>query len=80
MNTLQQNIEDLSFLEIIKLRETHNILALKKYDKRYDWNYACETGNILLVEFLHNNRTEGCTANAMDYASANGHLEIVEFL
>lgn len=30
--------------------------------------------------FLHENRTEGCTAKAMDKAAANGHLAVVMFL
>ncbi len=80
MNKLQRNIEDLSFLDIIKLGKKHNALALKKYDKKYDWNYACKNGDLYLVKFLHYNRTEGCTKDAMDWASANGHLEVVEFL
>ena len=33
-----------------------------------------------VVKFLHENRTEGCTTNAMDWAAENGHLDIVKFL
>jgi hypothetical protein len=35
-------MEYLSFLEIIKLGKEYNTLALKKYDKKYDWIYACK--------------------------------------
>ncbi|EGG19273.1 hypothetical protein DFA_02060 [Cavenderia fasciculata] len=33
-----------------------------------------------IVKFLHFNRTEGATTDAMDNAAENGHLEIVKFL
>ncbi|MHB1910425.1 MAG: ankyrin repeat domain-containing protein [Nitrososphaerales archaeon] len=29
---------------------------------------------------MHQNRTDGCTKDAMDFAAASGHLEIVEWL
>ncbi|CAN0275436.1 unnamed protein product, partial [Hapterophycus canaliculatus] len=31
-------------------------------------------------QWLHDNRTEGCTEKAMDGAAANGHLEMVKWL
>ncbi len=73
-------MEYLSFLEIIKLGETHNTLALKKYDKKYNWNYACENGDFHLIKYLHLNKIKGCAKSAMNYASATGYLEIVKFL
>jgi hypothetical protein len=33
-----------------------------------------------IIKWLHKNRTEGCTSDAMDWAADNGHLEIVRFL
>ncbi|KAG2810492.1 hypothetical protein PC116_g16662 [Phytophthora cactorum] len=33
-----------------------------------------------VVQWLHSNRTEGCTSDAMDLAAANGHLEMVQWL
>jgi hypothetical protein len=42
-------------------------------------NRASENGHLKVVEFLHYNRTEGCTTKAMDYASKNGHLKVIEF-
>ena len=41
---------------------------------------AASSGNLELVKFLHENRTEGCTVNAMNGAARNGHLDIVEWL
>jgi hypothetical protein len=43
-----------------------------------DW--AAENGHLQVVEWLHENRTEGCTTNAMDSATHNGHLHVVEWL
>jgi hypothetical protein len=33
-----------------------------------------------IVKFLHENRTEGCTTNAIGNASYNGHLDVVKWL
>ncbi|KAF0738651.1 hypothetical protein Ae201684P_019921 [Aphanomyces euteiches] len=33
-----------------------------------------------IVEFLHSNRTEGCTTRAMDLAAESGHLHALEWL
>jgi hypothetical protein len=33
-----------------------------------------------VVQWLHENRTEGCTTKAMDDAAENGHLEVVKWL
>ncbi|EGG16548.1 phosphoesterase [Cavenderia fasciculata] len=43
-------------------------------------DYAAELGNLPLVQFLHFNRTEGCTVNAMNKASIAGFLNVVEWL
>ncbi|CAM9971297.1 unnamed protein product [Ectocarpus sp. 4 AP-2014] len=37
---------------------------------------AAEEGHLHVVEWLHNNRTEGGTTTAMDCAAAAGHLEV----
>ena len=37
-------------------------------------------GDLDVVKWLHENRSEGCSIWAMDYAANNGHLEIVKFL
>lgn len=36
--------------------------------------------HLLIVQWLHTNRTEGCTIEAMEFAAANGHLEILQWL
>ena len=37
-------------------------------------------GHLEVVNFLHENRTEGCTERAMNWAAENGHLDVVKFL
>jgi hypothetical protein len=32
------------------------------------------------VKWLHENRSEGCTAQAMDRAAGNGHFDVVRYL
>ncbi|TYZ52210.1 hypothetical protein PybrP1_008278 [[Pythium] brassicae (nom. inval.)] len=41
---------------------------------------AAANGSLEVVEFLHEKRSEGCTADALDSAAANGHLDVVRFL
>ncbi|EGG18619.1 hypothetical protein DFA_04114 [Cavenderia fasciculata] len=41
---------------------------------------AASLGLLDAVEFLHFNRSEGCSVNAMDRAASNGHFKIVEYL
>jgi hypothetical protein len=41
---------------------------------------AAIRGDISIVEWLHRNRIEGCTARALIGAAGNGHREVVEFL
>jgi hypothetical protein len=43
-------------------------------------NNAAEMGHLEVIEFLHKNRTEGCTTFAMNAAAEYGHLEIVKYL
>ena len=37
-------------------------------------------GHLVTVKWLHENRSEGCTVEAMDLAAREGHLEIVKWL
>uniref|UniRef100_K3W8V4 Ankyrin repeat protein n=1 Tax=Globisporangium ultimum (strain ATCC 200006 / CBS 805.95 / DAOM BR144) TaxID=431595 RepID=K3W8V4_GLOUD len=37
-------------------------------------------GHLKIVSFLHENRTEDCTTQAMDCAARRGHLDVVMFL
>ncbi|GAM17792.1 hypothetical protein SAMD00019534_009670 [Acytostelium subglobosum LB1] len=41
---------------------------------------AAAHNRLNVVQYLHANRTEGCTTAAIDTASSNGHLEVVRFL
>ena len=41
---------------------------------------AAARGHLEVVRWLHDNRTEGCTTDAMNWAAKNGHLEVVRWL
>ncbi|RLN77599.1 hypothetical protein BBJ28_00000462 [Nothophytophthora sp. Chile5] len=41
---------------------------------------AAANNHLDVVEWLHDNRTEGCSTIAMDLAAQNGHLEMVQWL
>ncbi|KAF4028311.1 Ankyrin repeats (3 copies) [Phytophthora infestans] len=41
---------------------------------------AAELGHLSILQWLHVNRSEGCTTEAMDNAAAVGNLEIVKWL
>ncbi|EFA84713.1 hypothetical protein PPL_01705 [Heterostelium album PN500] len=43
-------------------------------------DYAAKNGHLEVVKWLLENRSEGCTQNALDLAAQNGHLEIIKFL
>lgn len=41
---------------------------------------AAFAGNLEVIQWLHEHRSEGCTTHAMDSAAACGHLDIVKWL
>lgn len=41
---------------------------------------AASNGHLEIVQWLHTNRSEGCTAAAMDGAAKNGHFDVVKWL
>ena len=41
---------------------------------------ASKKGYLNVVQWLHENRSEGCTHWAMDWAAENGHLDVVKYL
>ena len=43
-------------------------------------DYAAAGGHLEVVKWLHENRTEGCTTDAIDRAAAGGHLEVIKLL
>jgi hypothetical protein len=40
------------------------------------WGWAAANGHLEVIEWLHENRSEGCTKRAMDWAAEYGHLEV----
>jgi hypothetical protein len=47
---------------------------------RFLMDTAAEYGHLPVLQWLHANRSEGCTYRAMNYAAAGGHLEMVKWL
>nr|KAJ3417804.1 hypothetical protein HK105_000779 [Polyrhizophydium stewartii] len=43
-------------------------------------DHAASGGHLHILEWLHEHRTEGCSAFAMDWAATNGHLTTVQWL
>jgi hypothetical protein len=43
-----------------------------------DW--AAYNDHLATIRWLHDNRLEGCTTQAMDLAALNGRLDVVEYL
>jgi hypothetical protein len=41
---------------------------------------AAYNGHLDVVKWLHANRTEGCTKNALDWAAIYGHIQVVHWL
>lgn len=41
---------------------------------------AAESGNLEIVQWLHEHKTDGCTTKAMDWAAMNNHLSVVQWL
>ena len=50
------------------------------WNKYYWMDLAAKWGHLEELEWLHTNRTEGCTYRAMDRAAEEGHLETVKWL
>ncbi|EFA75794.1 hypothetical protein PPL_10849 [Heterostelium album PN500] len=45
-----------------------------------DMDYAAIEGQMAIVRYLHENRTEGCSSNALEFAIGKGYLDVVQFL
>ncbi|KAI8923768.1 hypothetical protein BC831DRAFT_469530 [Entophlyctis helioformis] len=41
---------------------------------------AAHFGRLHIVQWLHANRTEGCTTRALDWAAEKGHLHVIQWL
>ncbi|KAG6974927.1 hypothetical protein JG688_00002830 [Phytophthora aleatoria] len=59
------------------------------YPERTSWgdghqgltmNYAAASGRLDMAQWIHENRSEPCSTEAMDYAAGKGHLDVVRFL
>ncbi len=59
------------YLSLIKLRKGL-LFSVNAMD------YAAENGHLEIVQWLHINRTKGCTKNAIDEAARNGYSKIVQ--
>jgi hypothetical protein len=62
-----------------------SLYYLNKHKKTIIWkksfmDLAARFGQLEVVKWLHENRTEGCTVEAMNKAASNGHLEVVKWL
>ena len=53
-----------------------NLLPLQKWTI----TKAAISGHLEIIEWLHEDREEGCTTTAMNWAAGNGHLHVVEWL
>ena len=79
---LPQEIIDevLIFLGDLKIciKIKNNYSANKVYnEKQHSYLKVCEKGELEVLKWLHFNNKNGCTDDAMDSASENGHLEVV---
>ena len=81
---LPKEIEDkillqLDFDKVVHLENYYT--TMKVYNpKIHTWSWAASNGHLDVIEWLHLNRKEGCTRDAMNFAAHNGHLHIVKWL
>ena len=66
--------------DLIFIKNKSNQFPLYHKDFLYAIDYASEFNHLPIVQWLLANRSEGCTINAFDQASSNGHFEIVQLL
>ena len=70
------------YFDLIKVR--HQLHLEGKYNNLQFTTAAMDStageGHLDIVQWLHHNRTEGCTIAAMDNAAGEGHLDIVQWL
>lgn len=46
----------------------------------HNLSHAAANGHLSVVQWLHCNRPEGCTREAVDNAAARAHLELAKWL
>ncbi len=64
----------------IILKDNYSAKKVQNINRYYRINWASQNGHLEVVKWLHENRTEGCTTDAMDFASFDGYLEVVKWL
>ena len=70
---------DLSLVNKYWMLVTKEQRLLRKA-KNQGWIKLIEQRDLEAIKLLHKYKIEGCTTNAMDNASLQGHLEVVKFL
>lgn len=55
-------------------------LIMKKVNKTNTIDCAVKYGTLKMVKWLHNNRTDTCTSNAISFAAQKGKIDIIEWL
>ncbi|EGG16802.1 hypothetical protein DFA_07780 [Cavenderia fasciculata] len=69
---------ELGRLDILTLLHDH--YAKCDIWSQRDMDLAAGLGNLEIVKFLGQHRSEGCTKKAIDRAATNGHFEMVQYL
>eukprot|EP01133_Synstelium_polycarpum_P013428 gene13428-15824_t len=65
-------------IEVIKYLD--QLATSKDIFSQRTMKFAARGGKLNVIQYLHYNRTEGCTTDAMDDACSSGYLEVVEYL
>ncbi|EGG22296.1 hypothetical protein DFA_04414 [Cavenderia fasciculata] len=85
-NFLKPCVESICFIAIIQIQ--FESVGGMEFNQLFNNNIFNNNNNIYLILkvlvlsdiFLHFNRTEGATTDAMDRAAENGHFDVVQFL
>src|SRR3989337_934342 len=75
----KKTLYNFSIINSLYFNNSQERINLEKSIK-IGWNKLAKNGHIELVKWLHENRMEGCTIWAMEWAAQNGHLDIVKWL
>ena len=72
----EKNLGQYGTLDIIKyVSSEHRITITANL-----MDYAAASGHLRVVQWLHENRSEGCTWAAMTYVAKEGHLHVIQWL
>ncbi|KAL3657617.1 hypothetical protein V7S43_017421 [Phytophthora oleae] len=83
------DISDHGFDWSMRIAATEGFLGIVKWLTAYRPEMKISTrvmdaaalrGHLEVVQWLHENRSEGCSVHAMDSAAAGGHLDVVKWL